>query len=173
MTDATNQGDIITVAILDDDANLRKELSWLLNNITGMRCSGAYANPGALMAGLAAQTPDVLLLDVKLNNDSGLHAIKTILSQFPSLKVIMHSNYEDQDKIVRCMHAGASGYLSKNISASLLRAAIIEVYHGGSAWPAGYEARIPLAISNAVSTKLPLFRKIVLFLRAICKRLHD
>lgn len=169
MTDAT-QDDLITVAILDDDANVREELSWLLNHIPGMRCSGTYADPGALMAGLAAQRADVLLLDVKLNNDSGIQAIRTVLSRFSSLKVIMHSNYDDRDKIVRCLQAGASGYLSKNISASVLRDAIIEVYHGGSAWPAGYDEDVSAALSNEGTKKLPVFRRIVLFLRAVYKR---
>jgi DNA-binding NarL/FixJ family response regulator len=129
---------VIAVAVVDDDANVRHGLWWLLNNIAGLRCAGAFASCRELLATISAP-PDILLLDVSMPKTSGIDCIQPIKTKFPAIKIIMHSNFEDEDKIARSQRAGARGYVLKNASAPQLYEAILRVHRGGSAWPPGFE----------------------------------
>jgi len=129
----------ITVAVVDDDTYIRNGLSQLLNNVVGMNCVGSYATPDEFINDCATWSPDLLLLDVSLKGSSGIDAIPTIKKHLPNVAILMHSNYDDHDNIVRSREAGASGYMFKNSSAPALYDAILEVAAGGSAWPPGYD----------------------------------
>ena len=128
----------ITVAVVDDDVNVRTGLWWLLSNIVGVQCIGTYANFHEAMQGLKLQAPDVVLLDVTMPGVSGLEAIRPLRQQSPHMKIIMHSNYDDEEKITRARRAGAAGYVLKNASAPALYEAILKVHQGDSVWPPGY-----------------------------------
>lgn len=130
---------IITVAIVDDDVNIRDGLWWLLNNVKGMQCIGAYASRPEAMTAFAAQAPDVLLLDVSLQKASGLDSIMPLRVEYPGMKIIMHSNYDHDEKILQARKRGASAYVLKNASAPALHDAIVRVYRGEQVWPAGYD----------------------------------
>lgn len=134
--------EIITVAVIDDDANVRQGLWWLLNNVIGIRCTGAYASCQDFLAN-SEHTPDVLLLDIAMPGVSGFDAIPLIKAKLPALKIIMHSNFDDDDKIMRARQAKVCGYILKNASAPQLYEAIEQVYRGGSVWPAGFEQDEP------------------------------
>lgn len=134
--------EIITVAVIDDDANVRQGLWWLLNNVIGIRCTGAYASCQEFLAN-SEQAPDVLLLDIAMPGVSGFDAIPMIKAKYPALKIIMHSNFDDDDKIMRARQAKVCGYILKNASAPQLYEAIEQVYRGNSVWPAGFEQDEP------------------------------
>jgi DNA-binding NarL/FixJ family response regulator len=76
---------------------------------------------------------------VSLPGTSGIDAIRPMREKFPQMKIIMHSNYDHEDKILRARQAGASGYMLKNQGVAALRGAILKVGGGGSVWPSGYE----------------------------------
>lgn len=138
MTETAASPEIITVAVIDDDANVRQGLWWLLNNVIGIRCSGAYASCHEFLAS-QEQAPDILLLDIAMPEVSGFDAIPLIKAKHPDLKIIMHSNFDDDEKIIRARQAHVFGYILKNASAPQLYEAIEQVYRGGSVWPAGFE----------------------------------
>jgi DNA-binding NarL/FixJ family response regulator len=129
----------ITIAVVDDDVNVRTGLWWLLSNIAGIHCTGTYADFCEAMQGLTLQAPDIVLLDVTMPGVSGIDAIRPIHKQSPHVRIIMHSNYDDEEKIFQAQQAGAAGYILKNASAPALYEAILKVYQGGSVWPTGYE----------------------------------
>lgn len=132
---------VITVSVIDDDANIRSGLSWLLNNTAGLSCLETYTSYSEAQKGFAQKPPDILLLDIGLPVISGIESIQPIRKRFPEIKIIMHSNYDEDEKIVRSIRAGASGYILKNASSSWLHHAILKVVQGGSVWPPGYSAR--------------------------------
>lgn len=143
MTEFKKQQKVIAVAVVDDDVNIRDGLWWLLNNVKGLQCIGAYANWPEAMVAFSGQAPDVLLLDVSLPGTSGIDAIEPMLVKFQQMKIIMHSNYDHEDKILHAKQSGASGYVLKNASAPVLHDAILQVYRGGSVWPPGYSDSDP------------------------------
>ena len=133
---------VISVAVVDDDANVRNGLWWLLNNIAGLRCTGAFASCREFLTSVA-EPPDILLLDVSMPETSGIDGIPPIKTKFPATKIIMHSNFDDEDKMLRSRRAGAMGYVLKYASAPQLYEAILRVHRGGSVWPPGFEQEEP------------------------------
>jgi len=129
---------VISVAVVDNDANVRHGLWWLLNNITGLRCAGAFASCREFLTSVA-EPPDILLLDASMPETSGIDGIQPIKRGFPAIKIIMHSNFDDEGKIARSRRAGARGYVLKNASAPQLYEAILHVHRGGAVWPPGCE----------------------------------
>jgi DNA-binding NarL/FixJ family response regulator len=138
MPEIAMQNCVISVAVVDDDANVRHGLWWLLNNIAGLRCTGAFASCREFLTSVD-EPPDILLLDVSMPETSGIDGIPPIKRKFPATEIIMHSNFDDDDKMSRSRQAGARGYVLKNASAPQLYEAIQRVHRGGSAWPPGFE----------------------------------
>lgn len=138
MFDTETEDKSIRIAVVDDDAHVRQGLWWLLNNVMGLSCAGTYASWREFLAA-NAPPPDVLLLDVNLLADSGLCGIPPLREKFPSLKIIMHSNFDDEDKILAAQAAGANGYVLKNASAPQLYQSVMQVYRGEAVWPPGFE----------------------------------
>jgi len=142
----------IRVAVVDDDVNVRTGLWWLLSNIAGLHCVGTYANYQEALQGLKLQAPDIVILDVSMPGISGLDAVRPLRRQSPHIKIIMHSNFDDEDKITSARQAGASGYVLKNASAPALYDAILKVHRGETVWPAGFnESEDTLAQLNFMS----------------------
>lgn len=139
---------VISVAVVDDDANVRHGLWWLLSNIAGLRCAGVYASCHEFLT-TNTEPPDVLLLDVSMPETSGIDGIPPIKTKFPATKIIMHSNFDDEDKIVRARRAGARGYVLKNASAPQLYETILHVHRGGAVWPPGFEPEEPRRLGFA------------------------
>jgi DNA-binding NarL/FixJ family response regulator len=138
MLEIATQNRVISVAVVDDDANVRNGLWWLLNNVAGLRCAGAFASCREFLA-INAEPPDILLLDVSMPETSGIDGMPPIKTKFPTTKIIMHSNFDDEDTMARSRRAGAMGFVLKNASAPQLYEAILHVHRGGSIWPPGIE----------------------------------
>ena len=150
----------IKVAVIDDDAHIRNGLWWLLNNITGLRCVGTYAGCKEFLA-LPLCEVDVLLLDVSMPSMSGLQGLRPIRARYPALKIIMHSNFDDENKIMRAQRAGAVGYVLKHASAPQLHEAILAAARGATVWPVGFDG-------NALNASRPsLFQRLVSKIRAL------
>ncbi len=142
MPEIATQNRVISVAVVDDDANVRNGLWWLLNNIAGLRCAGAFASCREFLA-TDAEPPDILLLDVSMPETSGIDCVQPIRTKFPATKIIMHSNFDDEDKMSHSRRAGARGYVLKNASAPQLYETIQRVHRGGTVWPPGFEQEEP------------------------------
>lgn len=138
MPETAIQNPVISVAVVDDDANVRNGLRWLLSNLAGLRCAGTFASCDEFRT-TSGEPADILLLDVNMLGTSGIDGVQAIKARFPAIKIIMHSNFDDDDKILRSQQAGATGYVLKNASAPQLYDAILLVHRGGSIWPAGFE----------------------------------
>jgi len=74
--------------------------------------------------------PDVILLDIKLPDESGLTVVARLQQECPYSKVIMLTVYEDEDLLLRALKEGARGYLVKGISGEELVQAIRAVHQG-------------------------------------------
>ncbi|NUO81299.1 response regulator transcription factor [candidate division KSB1 bacterium] len=158
MAETTATAELIKIAVIDDDANVRNGLWWLLNHVIGLRCVGAYSSCAEFMA-QSTLSPEVLLLDLALPGMSGLAGIPLILGKYPALRILMHSNFDDEEKILQARRAGAAGYIFKNASAPQLHDAILAVHRGEKIWPAGIES----ASTNATTFS---------FLRYLTQKLH-
>jgi DNA-binding NarL/FixJ family response regulator len=128
----TTIADPIRVLIVDDHAVVRLGLRSLLTHSNGFRVVG---EAGSMTDGvaLASQTrPDVVLMDVRLPDGSGVEACRRIKQQHPDTRVVMLTSYSDEDAIVGAVMAGASGYLLKQADSERLTQAIRDAAAGDS-----------------------------------------
>ncbi|HXC97909.1 MAG TPA: response regulator transcription factor [Verrucomicrobiae bacterium] len=123
---------IITVSIVDDEADLRKHIAGYLAAAGNIRCKSAYASAEEALKHLPQDKPDVVLMDINLGDMDGIECVRRLTAVMPEAQVLMLTVFEDTDQIFRALAAGASGYLLKRLSPKKLLEAIEEVRAGGS-----------------------------------------
>lgn len=122
----------IQVALVEDDPNLRANLTAMLNSSAGFHCQAAYADGQAALFGIPAARPDVVLMDINLPGMLGIDCVRHLKDTMPKLPVLMLTVYEDSEQIFKSLMAGASGYLLKRTSRDKLLEAIREINAGGA-----------------------------------------
>jgi DNA-binding NarL/FixJ family response regulator len=123
---------VITVSIVDDEADLREHIAGYLASTGNIRCKSAYASAEEALRQLPQDRPDVILMDINLGEMDGIECVRRLTSLMPEAQVLMLTVFEDTDQIFRALTAGASGYLLKRASPKKLVEAIEEVCAGGS-----------------------------------------
>lgn len=122
----------IKVVIFEDNNNLREGLFQLINGSQGFSCVGAYANCDHLLKNISEDKPDVVLMDIQMPGINGIEGVKIIKENFPSVKVLMETIFEDDEKVFASICYGAEGYILKNTAPVEILEAIKEIYDGGS-----------------------------------------
>ncbi len=120
----------IKVLIIDDHPVVRHGLRSLLSQYAEIQVVGE-AEKGAVALRLIAElTPDVVLLDIRLAEQSGLELAQTLQYQHSSVRIIILTSYDDNSYLKKAAQAGVHGYILKSASAEMLIEAIHAVYHG-------------------------------------------
>ena len=123
---------LITVSIVDDEADLREHIAGYLAAAGGVTCKSAYTSAEEALEHLPQDQPDVVLMDINLGGMDGIECVRRLKALMPGAQVLMLTVFEDTEKIFRALAAGASGYLLKRLSPAKLLEAIAEVREGGS-----------------------------------------
>jgi DNA-binding NarL/FixJ family response regulator len=121
-----------TVAVVEDDARLRRQLLQILENIPDLHCVGAFTSGEEALQKIPAANPDVVLMDIQLPRMSGIQCVTELKRNAPQMQFIMVTVYEDSERIFKALKAGASGYLVKSAPPEQLIEAIRDVFAGGS-----------------------------------------
>jgi len=123
---------VITVSIVDDEADLRKHIAGYLAAAGNIRCVSAYASAEEALRHLPQDKPDVILMDINLGDMDGIECVRRLTVLMPEAQVLMLTVFEDTEQIFRALTAGASGFLLKRLAPKKLLEAIEEVCAGGS-----------------------------------------
>lgn len=123
---------LITVSIVEDDAQVRQSLADILKRGPGVICVGEHANAEEAVREIPRLQPKVVLMDINLPGMDGVHCVRRLSELAPNTQVVMLTVYDDTDAIFNSLAAGAHGYLLKPISAGQLLSAIKDVYAGGA-----------------------------------------
>ena len=121
-----------TVAIVEDNAVMRKTFRQWIEAAPGHRCVFACATAEEAVAEIPRLKPDVVLMDVHLPGESGIACTARLKEELPGVQVIMLTVYRNQELIFQALQAGACGYLLKRSSPDELLKAIAEVRSGGA-----------------------------------------
>ena len=114
--------DLITkVAIVEDNATLRKYLTEMIGNTPGLRCVCACASAEDAIVEIPAHKPNVVLMDIHLPGESGIACTARLREKLPNLQVIMLTVYKDIKMIFQALKAGACGYVLKRLKRMELR----------------------------------------------------
>ncbi|WP_291980597.1 response regulator transcription factor [Luteitalea sp.] len=122
----------VTVAIVEDDAQLRAAIVELINASEGLTCVGSYGSTEAALAALPGVAPHVVLMDINLGGLSGIEGTRRLKAGSPATHVVMLTSFDDSDLIFESLKAGATGYVLKRTPTPQILAAIHDVCAGGA-----------------------------------------
>jgi DNA-binding NarL/FixJ family response regulator len=121
----------IKVAIADDHKLFRKGVILSMRMYTNIKFVMEADNGEELLANIPVHQPDVVLCDLKMPGKDGIDATKLITKQFPHIRVIILTMYEDERFVGHLMDCGAAGYLLKSTDPAEIKKAIIDVMRTG------------------------------------------
>ncbi len=122
----------ISVLIVDDHEVVRVGLQTLLGRQDSINVVGEADTVAGAVLESCRLKPDVVLMDVRLSDESGVEACRAIRDSCPATRVLFLSSYEDEEAVLAAVVGGASGYLLKQAHAEELLRAIHAVAHGQS-----------------------------------------
>jgi DNA-binding NarL/FixJ family response regulator len=132
----------IRVALVDDHALVRDGIKALLAVMTPLEVVGEAENGADAIEMVERCQPDLLLVDISLRDMNGLELTRVLRSQYPSLKVLMLSMYDNNEYVSESVRAGASGYVLKNSPSREIIAAIEAIASGGTFYSAEIAQRL-------------------------------
>ena len=122
----------IRVMIVDDHSMVRRGLATILKVRPDLELVGEASNGREALEMCHQVHPDVVLMDLVMPEMGGAEATQLIREQCPHIKVIALTSFQEKELVREALHAGAIGYLLKNVSAEDLAAAIREAHAGRS-----------------------------------------
>lgn len=123
---------LISIVVVDDHWLVRLGLTNLFSNLRRFAVVGDAATAADAVEAARAHTPDVVIMDVRLPDGSGVEACRQIRSDNPRTRVTMLTSFCDEDAVIAAILAGASGYLLKQSEPERLIAAVETAAAGGS-----------------------------------------
>ena len=124
--------DKVTILIVDDHEVVRMGLRTLLERRPGFLVVGEAGTVAESIAAARQSQPDVVVMDIRLPDGSGVEACREIRDERPDTRVIMLTSYADEEALYGSIMAGASGYLLKQTRGQSLAEAIDRVARGES-----------------------------------------
>ena len=122
----------VTVAIIEDERDIRDGLAALLRLTGGFRCSGAYRSMEEAIAGIRTEVPDAALVDIGLPGMNGIDGIRLLKERYPAMRLVMLTVYDEDEYIFDALCAGACGYLLKKTAPARLIESLREAMEGGA-----------------------------------------
>lgn len=141
------------VLIVDDHEVVREGLRALLNRRDGMEVVGQAGTVAEAISEAARMTPDVIVMDVRLPDGSGIEACREIREARPETKVIILTSYADEEAVFASILAGAAGYVLKQTRGSVLADAIAAAARGESLLDSAVTLKVLERMRNASERK--------------------
>ena len=130
MTDAPIRR--LTLLVVDDHEVVRQGLVSMLDRRPGFQVVAEAGTVAEAVEAARRFQPDLIIMDVRLPDGSGIEACREIRAEFPETRVVMLTSYPDEEAVIAAIVAGASGYLLKQVRARDLVAALEAVGRGES-----------------------------------------
>lgn len=132
----------IRVFIYDDNLPRRDSLKALIELSPEMSFCGEAGNCSHVQDDMENCFPEVVLMDINMPEADGIAGLKAIKKNYPHIKVLMQTVFDDTDKIFDCIRNGASGYILKKDPPQRILQAILEVYDGGAVMNPGIALKV-------------------------------
>lgn len=121
---------MIKILIADDQEMIRESLQIVLSNRAGLEVIGTAANGQEVIQNVRQERTDVILMDIRMPKMDGVQCTKIIKENYPEIKIIILTTFDDDEFVFNALKYGASGYLLKGVSMDELVRAINTVYSG-------------------------------------------
>jgi DNA-binding NarL/FixJ family response regulator len=122
----------LCIYLVDDHAVLREGLQSLINAEPDLVVCGQAGNGATALQEIAAQPPDLVVMDISLPDLNGIKVTEKLKQRHPKLHIIALTQYSDQAYLRQILQAGAAGYVLKQTATEVLINAIRAVAAGGT-----------------------------------------
>lgn len=122
----------ISIAIVEDEKNYNNALKKVINYQQDMKVIAQFFDGNDAMQNLPTISPDVVMMDIQLQDMLGIEIIEKLRKEMPDTQFIMCTSFDDDEKIFNSLKAGAMGYLVKGESMDKILSSIRDVYQGGA-----------------------------------------
>jgi DNA-binding NarL/FixJ family response regulator len=140
---------VIRVVIADDQRVVRDGLTMLVGLIDDAEIVATAADGAEAVAAAERESPDVVLMDLRMPGVDGVEATRRIRSMLPGTQVLVLTTYADDDSLFPALQAGARGYLTKDASAEEIELAIRAVAAGRTHLDPAVQQRLIEAVVEA------------------------
>ncbi|WP_394774577.1 response regulator [Flavobacterium sp.] len=121
----------IRVVLADDHVFVRDGIKSLLENEANIEVAGEAIDGANALEVVAITTPDLLIVDIRMPNLTGIEVVEKLRSENNTVKIIMLSMHESEEYVLKSIKAGADGYLLKGSSKEEFLKALNTVAAGG------------------------------------------
>ncbi len=126
-------GEPTTIVVVEDELEVREGLCYLLGLDARVKVLASFSGAEDLFSWLGDnQPPEIVLMDINLTGMTGIEATKLLGGRYPSVSVIVLTIFEDEDRILDSIKAGAKGYILKNTKPDALVEQILSARDDGS-----------------------------------------
>ncbi len=132
MTDAPERAEPLRLLVVDDHEVVRQGLVALLDRRENFQVVAEAGTVAEAVEMAHRHRPDLVIMDVRLPDGSGIEACREIRAELPATRVVMLTSYPDEEAVFSAIIAGASGYLLKQVRARDLVSALEAVGRGES-----------------------------------------
>ncbi len=144
---------LIRVSVYEDNDTLRDFLEIFVHEADGFEIVSTYANCDQVEKNILNERPDVVIMDINMPGRDGILGVRLIKERDISIKVLMHTVVDDDDKLFACLSNGADGYLLKKDSSAHLIHAIQEIMQGGAPMSPGIARKVLNAFHKSIKTQ--------------------
>lgn len=140
----------ITVAIVEDNNEIRQRFVSLFTETEHIQCVGNYFTAEEFMSEFSSINPMVVFMDVHLPGVSGIECIEKMKEESHQTQFIVYTVFENSEVVLDAIKAGATGYLLKNTPSEKLVAAVEEIIRGESPMSGSIAAKVLKAFQNEI-----------------------
>ena len=140
----------IKVMITDDQRLMREGLKTILDLEEDITVVQLAENGRDVLNKIADSQPDVILMDIRMPVMDGVECTGIIKQQYPGIKVLILTTFDDDEFIIEALKNGAVGYILKDLSSEKLVGAIRDVYNGNSIMQPEIAAKVISHITGAI-----------------------
>mgnify|MGYP001035432196 CR=1 FL=1 len=123
---------MIKILIADDQELIRQSIQIVLGLEKDIEVIDTVANGLEVIRSVRKMKPDVILMDIRMPEMDGVVCTQIIKENYPNIKIIILTTFDDDEYVFNALKYGASGYLLKGISTKELSDAVRKVYQGSA-----------------------------------------
>ena len=154
----------IRVALIDDHALVRDGIRALLAVMPQLEVVGEAGSGAEALELLARVQPDIVLMDIGLKDINGLELTKRLRTEYPAIKVMILSMYDNQEYVSTSLEVGACGYVLKDAPSREIIAAIEAIADGGSFYSSAITRKLASRAPQQADELTPRERQVLLML---------
>lgn len=144
--------EIIRVVLADDHVFVRDGIKSLLENEANIEVVGEATDGVEALKVVQTEQPDLLILDIRMPNLTGIEVVEKLRSQNNLVKIVMLSMHESEEYVLKSIKAGADGYLLKGSSKEEFMKAVHTIANGGKYFSGDISSILISQLSNPIAS---------------------